>query len=197
MELLKPESKYPYFVFDKVVSSDHMELMLREIEYLSPFMQYPEKTASAVNEQGKNLKSNKGIWLDSVYKNYFFSPCINAIAKIYSKETSDTLIQADNAFMHFAHGKLKTGILLSKYDDGDYYMPHKDEALYTIILWLWREPKEFEGGRFYFHFDEMEEIEVVNNRAIIFPSFYTHSVSEVRSNTNASRYGVSAFLNLE
>jgi len=70
---------------------------------------------------------------------------------------------------------------LSIYSDGDYYLPHIDESLYTSVLWLNKEPKEYEGGNFIFHFEDgsTEEVETKNNRMVLFPSFYKHEVKPV------------------
>ena len=35
-------------------------------------------------------------------------------------------------------------------DDGCYYLPHHDNSVVSIISWLWKEPKCFEGGDFVF-----------------------------------------------
>ena len=28
--------------------------------------------------------------------------------------------------------------------------PHHDESVFTMLLWLWKEPKKFSGGNLYF-----------------------------------------------
>jgi Rps23 Pro-64 3,4-dihydroxylase Tpa1-like proline 4-hydroxylase len=68
--------------------------------------------------------------------------------------------------------------MISRYGNGDYYKPHKDNSLFTALLWLNREPKEFSGGNLTFT-SHNHTIEYKNNRCIIFPSVTTHEVSEV------------------
>ena len=41
------------------------------------------------------------------------------------------------------------GFLLSYYEDGDYYQSHKDQDVASIVIWLWKEPKQFEEVTFH------------------------------------------------
>ena len=50
---------------------------------------------------------------------------------------------------------------------------------------MYKEPKNFTGGDFHiYHNSKQEEpistVELKNNRMIIFPSFYTHGVDELK-----------------
>ena len=77
----------------------------------------------------------------------------------------------------------KIDILLSYYENNNYYKSHKDSAVLTFITWFFREPKKFEGGNLKFT-DYNESIEVKHNRCVIFPSFYNHEVERITMDIN-------------
>ena len=195
MEMLIPDCNYPFVVFDNVLSEEVYNNVLSEIKLLECNSKPPEKTGSAQDAHGNALKRNSGVWLGEVYADYEFSHICNAMLSFYRKEVVKQIVQQDNAFIHLDRKELKFDVLLTNYSEGDYYKMHSDTSLFTTCLWLWEEPKSFEGGEFLFHFDErIEEVEIKNNRLVIFPGHYRHSVNTVTG--SGSRYTISTFTSI-
>jgi Rps23 Pro-64 3,4-dihydroxylase Tpa1-like proline 4-hydroxylase len=66
--------------------------------------------------------------------------------------------------------------VLHYYEHSDYYLPHRDNSAFTCLIWLYKEPRRFAGGDF--RIDALErDIELKNNRLVIFPSCFLHSVT--------------------
>ena len=89
--------------------------------------------------------------------------------------------------------------LLSYYDDGAYYLPHHDNTVVSIISWLWKEPKRFEGGDFVFE-DYKLTIKCKHNSAVAFPGTTLHGVTPITmedqyKDEGLGRYSLSHFLN--
>jgi hypothetical protein len=63
--------------------------------------------------------------------------------------------------------------LLSYYEDSEHYPAHRDLSVFTILTWLWREPKSWQGGEICLpEFDLVHTVE--NNQSMIFPGSYLH-----------------------
>lgn len=188
MELLTPQSKYPFVVFDNVVPDDQMQLVKEEISYVEKFAGIE---TGATYSNGISKKKNNCVWLTDFYGHPQWSPLITNLQSLYSDKMVEALSNYSDAFIFYKTvvEENKGGILLSKYSEGDYYESHQDDTYYTAVLWLLFE--EVEGGGFSFQFDgEDLEVEVKHNRMVLFPSVYNHKVHEVLSGT---RYAVSAF----
>lgn len=205
MEMLAPDCKYPFLVFDNVIKEDDLHKAFMEIDYLSNFTEEPSNTGTATDEFGNELKLNKGISLIGFYSSYNinrYSTICKSLSKMFTKDAVKTIRGYNPVFLHFIPERMdeKIEILLSIYSDGNYYLPHQDSSAYTAILWLNEEPKSYEGGRFLFHFEDgqTEEVETKSNRMVLFPSFYTHEVTEVKylSKNALPRFSVSTLLHL-
>lgn len=63
--------------------------------------------------------------------------------------------------------------------ENDEYKEHIDSCTFTVLIWLFNEPKKFEGGNLVF-IRTGETIEIKNNRMLLFPGFYKHRVEPIR-----------------
>mgnify|MGYP000029434113 CR=1 FL=1 len=198
MEMLTPESKYPFLVFDNVIPQDDMPFVQNELSYLSRFINSDIEGSKTASRNGIPLKQNSGLWMTSFYKDLSFSPILSGMMRIFSDDVISAISQYDNAFIFYDyHARRNTGdVLLSRYDESDYYDTHRDGSIYTAVLWLHSEPKTFEGGEFYFMFDgERVDVESKSNRLVLFPSVYEHGVTPISYNQQSMpRYSVSAFI---
>jgi hypothetical protein len=94
--------------------------------------------------------------------------------------------------------------LLSYYENSDYYKPHNDITVFTILNYFFVEPKQFEGGNvrlFSCNSPKTADIEIKNNRVIIIAGCTLHEVTKINSKLNDSlngngRYCNAIFLNL-
>ena len=176
--ITKVQNPFPYLKIENMYSEEELELIAEELKFLT----YPEKldeplfTGSA-KEEGKVIKENKGLFLDNIYKKREISNILKINRKLFSLEYMDSY-----ANLSFGYKSIKEcnhdATLISYYENGGYYKPHKDISTHTAVTWFFREPKLFTGGDFYFT-EYKEKIEIKHNMTVMFPSFVLHSVDEV------------------
>ena len=196
MEMKIPESKYPFLVFDDVLTDEEFQNALEEVSYLDKFIQLPPEGSGSASEDGTLFKKNSCLWLTEFYSNFNYSFLMLPTIKIMSDEAIEAITNYSDAFVFYkkAVEDNRGAILLSKYEDGDYYESHFDVSFYTAVYWL--NDDDYEGGTFQFMFDGKElEVENKANRLVLFPSVYQHLVSQVRykSENSKPRYSVSTF----
>jgi hypothetical protein len=192
--------KIPYLLVKDFFTSEELESIWEELTFLNnpAIMLPPEKTAAAMDPEGRPLKNNSGLFLKDFYVNPLSSPLIRFSQKVFSGYTREfsTLHPTNRNIL----STRRSTYLLSYYEDSDYYAPHSDHAETTALFWLFREPKRFQGGDLKFD-DTCEVIPVENNCMIMFPSWALHSVSEVKMDEEhrskkLGRYCFTQFLQL-
>jgi len=166
----------PYLIIDDTYSKEEQIQIYSELDFFVDKLQEPVDTGSAEDENG-NMKNNKGVFLESVFANRKFSNILNLNRKLFNSDVKHNLFKCHHAFELFNNTN-HDSTLLSYYDNGGSYFSHKDSAVITIITWFFKQPKNFLGGNFKFT-DYGLDIELKNNRSIVFFSSYKHEVSEV------------------
>jgi len=168
---------FPFLKIENLYNEDELKLIWQELNFLTPKLENPENTGTAKDIEGKSLKNNSGILLDDIYQKRNISNILSINTKLFAPEII-------NAFsdLSFGYQNIKKTnydrTLISYYENGGYYKPHEDIAIYTAITWFFKEPKAFTGGDFYFT-DYNLKIEIQNNMLVLFPSFVKHSVDKV------------------
>jgi hypothetical protein len=198
MKVTFVENPTPHLLLENIFTDKEMNLIWSEINFLHPNFQDPKNTSGA--ELGnKIIKKNSGIFLYEVFKTPFYS---NIIKSLHSKVYNNIFLKEKWAIpwikKSFEICNWDTA-LVSYYDDSDYYDSHGDKSVFTTLLWIWKEPKSFEGGEF--HFDSYSHnVKVNNNCGIIFLSTELHSVSPIkileRNFENCGRYCITSFCGL-
>ena len=185
LETLKVDHLYgfcPYIVIDNFYNEQELGLIWQELDFLCSDckLQSPDKNSSAIDlHTGEVLKNNKFAFLEDVYSNRKFSNILQVNRKLFNHFGSLVNGHPDWYFNTLECNKDVT--LLSYYENGGYYKPHKDKAHATSLTWLYKEPKKFTGGDLIMSFnDHQERIELQNNRMLIIPSFIDHEVIEVK-----------------
>lgn len=189
----------PFLKINNLYDENELKLIWQELDFLTCLnkLESPEKTGTRIDKESKiALKNNSGLFLDDIYTKRNISNILSINSKIFLPEIL-------NAFSKLSFGyqsiELTTSdrTLISYYENGGYYKPHKDNSLYTAITWFFKEPKAFTGGDFYFT-DYDIKINIQNNMTVLFPSFVTHSVDEVILENNNlvgyGRYSMSQFI---
>lgn len=195
---------YPfhYLYFENLYSEEELKIIWEEIDTLNLTNELflpPEKTGSVeidIGTKTKILKTNSGIWLDSDQSN---SSLVN-LKDIFKKLYKPFYINHPSSWFFKNINFNVDTILLSYYDDGDYYLRHNDDSYVTACTWLYKEPKQFLGGEFLFP-DYDIKIPCKNNSCIVFPSNIWHSVNKVYisdsyKNKGFGRYCVSQFISV-
>lgn len=165
----------PFLIIDDTYDSDELLQIYKEIDFLANKLLDSSKSQSA--EKNGIIKNNRGIFLDHFYKDLAYSDILKIERKLYSQEVVKNLVECHYAYNVF-HSTNFDSTLLSYYDDGSSYFSHHDKAVISMVTWLFKEPKNFIGGEFIFS-DFNLNIDVKNNRTVIFFGSYKHEVTEV------------------
>lgn len=189
---------FPIFVKDNFFSEEEESLIwnglnkIHELDLFSP----PNETGGAIIDNVQ-LKKNNGYFL---IPERIIDDEIKYLYEILSKVFKSTTYEYSkiNLWTSTILNTRRHSSLISYYENNDYYNPHRDISIFTILIWFYREPKKFSGGNLFLH-DMEREVEVKNNRLIIIPSRALHSVSpillsEENQNEKNGRYCISLFL---
>ena len=188
---------YPfhYLYFENLYSEEELGIIWEEIDRITledNLLLPPDKTHSAVDDNENFIKNNRGVWLAEVND--------SNISKVCEKIYHPSIINHPSSWF-FKDINFNIDVpLLSYYDDGDYYLKHNDSSYITACTWLYKEPKKFLGGEFYFP-DYDIKIPCKNNSCVIFPSNIWHSVDKVYisdefKNQNFGRYCITQFVSV-
>lgn len=193
--------QFPYITLEEVYDEEELSIIWEELNFLCYKKNFlPPEESGTAKENGEILKRNNCIWLDKFYSDRKHSNILHINKKIIDHNIQDTIFKNNPSwfFQSIDIGSYHT--LLSYYESGDYYKPHKDSSLVTCVTWFYKEPKKFDGGNFLLYLnDEAFFIEVKNNMAVIFPSCITHSVTEIKMdqdycNNKNGRFCMTQFL---
>ena len=197
--IIKNYDPFPFLEIENMYDDEQLKLIWQELEFLnqSDKFESPEETGSA-QKDGKTLKKNTGIFLDNLYKTRNISNILNVNKNLFAPHILEEFSSLCFLYENIKHTNEDT-TLISYYDNGGYYKPHQDNALYTAVTWFFKEPKKFNGGDFYFT-DYNLKIEVKNNKTVLFPSIIYHSVDEISMNVDFppgyGRYVMVQFIHL-
>jgi len=171
---------FSYLIIDEMYDENELKEIWDELEYLThpKRMGGPAATFSAT-EKGEYLKDNLGLFLDTFFQtDRTNSNILSLCQKIFNNEEIDDLwknAHPYNAIWEFLNGDYT---MVSYYENSHHYKEHHDLAQFTALTWLFKEPKQFDGGNFSFSRDNID-VELKNNRTLIFPSWVKHTVTPV------------------
>ena len=205
---------FPYIIIDNLFTDSELDLIWEELNFLtySYKLLQPRKGDAAVKDSHLSAYNNR-IYLDELYGNnqaaYKRHGSLNGFRDVSNILSIVPKIYADDFKICKGHKSwffrnLKSSLdytCLSYYENGNYYLPHTDSSLLTTLIWLYREPKKFDGGDFSFP-DYNNMIGVKNNRALLFPSMIKHGVDIVKmeeeyQNKKMGRYCITNFLHIQ
>ena len=188
---------FPFLFIEDLYTEEELRLIWCELDYYqSNKVVLESNTNPSVTDDGKPRTKKKGCFVDNVFENRDCSSILNVSRKLLDP---GLICQSNHIFAwkHFQPNVDHT--LLSYYDDGAYYLPHHDNTVVSIISWLWKEPKRFEGGDFVFE-DYKLTIKCKHNSAVAFPGTTLHGVTPITmedqyKDEGLGRYSLSHFLN--
>ena len=116
--------------------------------------------------------------------------------KLWQSETVGELTKIHPFFRYLSQCNRDT-TLVSYYEDSDYYLPHLDTAVVTVVSWFYKRPKKFSGGNLTI--EKELTIDCEYNRTVIFPSILYHEVATVLidedyRNKNYGRYTITQLI---
>jgi len=198
MQISFSDEVTPHIQLKNVFDQKTLDEVYLELDYLSKFFRSEEQTGPATADNGKILKKNKGIFLNEVYTSPKYSAISNfLIQNIFCIDLDKNCnLHWKPDWLHRLWNNCSTCTsLVSYYENADYYEPHVDEAMFTGLIWIWKEPKQFNGGDLLL-VDNKNLIKCENNSGIIFLSKEKHAVTPISlKNPGYGRFCISVFLN--
>lgn len=205
---IEDTGKFPHILFEDVFEEDVLSLIDRELHFYKDKLLDVENMGASFDESLNYHKSASGVFLNELIPNPDLRNNFSDIEKSLLTFTNSEIYNQAIDIMKSKHHIFKYytnaySTLISYYENNDYYLPHQDISIYTGLFWYYKEPKSFTGGNLFFHENEnsepLTEIECKSNSFIIFPSCYTHSVSEIKMNQNSKdgRFALSLFMDTD
>ena len=181
--------KEPFFHLVVEESFSDSDSFFDEFDMLRERLQTAEQTGSDRHASGNSKKRGRGLFLGEEYQSLkMVSNLRELILNIgHSKEWKN------DAFYRMYQETGWTSFLLNHYNRGDYYKPHWDDGLFTLITFFFDDYKNRIGGDLYFpEYNYLHKCK--NNQSILFFSKELHQVTTFESDSN--RCSISAFSSL-
>jgi len=190
MKILHNNDPFFHISLENIFSEDRLKIIFKEINELKNNFENPESTGSSTYNF-EVLKKNTGMFLvkSENYENLktikFIDNCI--------KKISITDNWKNTAFRRLFDSVIWGSELINCYKKNDYYKPHVDEGIFTLLFFLWERTSNFEGGDLFFpEYDYLHKCK--NNHGILFFSKELHGVTPIISKEKIStRYSIATF----
>lgn len=197
------EKKPSTLIIENFYSEDELRLIWRELEFLTDKnkLKKPIETGSATkidNVRGEviTLKENKSIFLDDCYLDRSISDILKINRKIFYFAQQNNLEAYDPIFRTITKCD-SDQTLISYYENDDYYLPHSDKSILTVLSYFIKNEEKILGGELVLN-DFNLTIPIKNNMLIVIPGIYQHEVKKIKMDDNAystfGRYSMSQFL---
>lgn len=191
-----------FIVIDNWYNKEELEAVWKELDFHGQTQNLPRAnenlTITGVTQDMSGYVSQAEcyrIYLDGFYtpQKRNISPILNGTKKFVNKEMFKKIakIRMGRQFPE-TNGDSS---MISYYEEGDHFLSHFDVFQFTAIIWLYKEPKGFEGGDLIFD-DWDKRVEIKNNRMVFFPSYYLHKVDKIKMKTKEKfmgRYAITHF----
>lgn len=186
---------FEYIIIDDTYTDEELKLIFLELDFftLSGKLMGAEHTGTAKDFEGRDLKSNKGLFLDDAFSNRDFSNILNLNRKIYEATSNEPSV-----ILKQLHRSNNDSTLVSYYENNSHYKAHDDLSYLTSLTYLYKQPKKFQGGELVL-VDYGLVFEPWFNRTYIIPSVVRHEVTKVTMeisdcNKGMGRYCITNFI---
>ena len=191
IKIIKDNPVFPFILIDNWYTQGEQEAVWKELDFLSSIprekINRAENTIVARDKDGTAKSNAYRFYMEEYYKNRNISPIFNCMYKQTTPEFFKIMEQVMPYGRSFRATNRDT-TLLSYYEQNDHYRPHFDSFTFTCLIWMVREPRLFDGGDFKFNEPDIE-IKLRNNRMVMFPCSYLHSVSPIKFSTSPKSIG--------
>jgi len=177
---------FPHVLLEDYFTKGEWEACIRELRKLDPHLLPPEFSGTARHkETGRPLKFNSGLFLTEAMPN-------SEIVQFARNHMYQELVsQVDCSWWESQWRQNNSqSWMLSRYIDGQYYNAHVDLSQFTLLIWLYQEPKPFTGGDLIFPDYNNYTIPCNNNTGIIFYGPLRHEVPPIKG---SGRYTLTCF----
>ena len=186
-------------VIDNFYTEEQLKNIMLELKWLTrkQILKGEDDILTAENEYGSVAKKS-GIFLEHVFLNWRHSALISsAVNQLETQEFWDGMMSHNELYKTLFYCNHRSH-LLSYYENADYYEPHMDASVYTILNYFHTEPKQWSGGEIVLKSitnDKEATIEIKNNRVVIIASNTYHSVNKISSDLQDKYSGHGRYCN--
>ena len=207
-------NKMPYLVIDDYYTEQELKSVWSEIDFYTNSQDRDEigraNDNSVARESGKPLSESYRWYPCNYFNNDFtnISPLFRLSSKLSCQELHNSFKDLYPWYNLFTSTNI-SDIMLSYYEEGDYYKKHHDSSMWTQLIWVAKpeglstspKSRKWKGGDFYVYTeqDKKKKISWQNNRSVIFPSMLKHEVEpivwkDVEHKFGDGRYTITYFL---
>ena len=191
VKIIKDNPTFPFLVIDNWYTPEEEKAVWKELDFFSATpkeqIDRAENTIVARDPDGNAKSKAYRFYIDGFYNKRKLSPIINSMYKQRTPEFHNIIKECIPYARSFLASN-EDSSLISYYEENDHYEPHHDNFAWTCLVWMVREPRLFNGGDFKLNEPDVE-VKLKNNRMIIFPSCFLHSVSPVKFHTQPKEIG--------
>lgn len=190
-QIIGKGTRFPFVLVDNWYTPEEEKAVWKELDFISAApkesIKRAEKTVVARDPKGNSLSKAYRFYLEDFYNNRNKSHILNCTYKQRTDLFHDYTNHCE-PFNRSFNSSNKDTSLVSYYEENDHYKPHHDVFLWTCLIWMVKEPRLFDGGNFILNESETE-IKLKNNRLVMFPSCYLHSVTPIKFHTKPKEIG--------
>jgi len=200
------QEPFPHAVIKNFYTEKELSLIWKELDFYTS----PNKLVDAMSLGGARdpitqlaLPKHYGVELDFIHTNKReMSDILTLNRKLFDKEIINAICKLspliwDLKQVNFDVTKIKY------YEHGEYYKSHVDNARFTAVTYLYKEPKAFTGGDLCFEqFDYTIPIE--NNMLVLFTGCLLHASTDIKMTSHIEekcsgygKYTITQFLNVK
>lgn len=199
------QEPFEFFTFENFFTENQLKDVWKELDYITSNDLAITENQSTVGtaqdpETKERLAKRSGLFLEQLFTRFRES------SKIYQHIKENVLVNTKlvesfpkSTLMAYLPHTNSDALLLSFYNDGDYYKPHSDTSVMTLIIYLWKGEKTYQGGELSFE-DEDIIFDPDYNEAILFPGCRPHAVEKIISDGKKDypfeRLAISLFLTI-
>ena len=192
VKVVNDNPTFPFVVVDNWYTPTEEKAVWKELDFVSSIpkdqIERAENTIVARDPEGNAKSTAYRFYLNEYYQKNEVS---NILRCMYKQRTPEFHKIIEDNCMPYARNFVSSNndnTLLSYYEENDHYKPHFDTFMWTNLIWMVREPRLFNGGDFKLNEPDIE-VKLKNNRMVMFPCCYLHSVSPVKFHTQPKEIG--------
>ena len=191
VKVIKDNPVFPFLVIDNWYTPNEEKAIWKELDFFSVTpkdqIDRAENTIVARNKDGSSKSKAYRFYIEEYYNKRKISPILNYMYKQRSSEFHKIIKDCTPYSRSFPTSNTDS-TMLSYYEENDHYEIHHDTMLWTCLIWMVREPRLFDGGDFKLNEPDIE-VKLKNNRMVMFPCCYLHSVSPIKFHTQPKEIG--------
>jgi hypothetical protein len=192
-KILNSVNNFPALIVDDWYTKEEEKAIHTELNFYTKkkfLVRSEDRPDTASDKDGNKLARSFRIYPDNIYNfdNRNVSDILTLTSKFREKKFQDLVTEAFGPKGRLFFNTNRENCLISYYENNDYYDEHCDVFSITILIWLYKEPKKYKGGDLILTESDCK-IENINNRMVMFPSYYLHKVTPVKFNETVSELG--------